>query len=200
MNKFFALTLTSIVFLSTVGNVFAHVTLDPKQAAVGRQVYGIRVPNEKDIPTTKLEVIIPEGIEVTGILPIAGWNHIEEKNKDIITKITWSGGKINSGEYMVFNLSTNYTGNPKSMVWKVYQTYSDGDIVAWDDTSDEYPAPKVTILEKLSGASAESQEDAHDDEAIHTAPMDMNTWLSGGAFVLSLISLIISLKGRKIKL
>lgn len=199
---------------------YAHVRLDPSTAVVGRQVYGVRVPNEKDISTTKVRLVVPEGVEVTGVLPVAGWTHSEKKVKveapaeekaegghseeeatERITEITWDGGEIKAGEYMVFNFNTNYTGEPKEVVWKAYQTYSDGSVVPWDGSSDEAEAPTVKItaesatvtlqksVESLSKDVAEQKDSGFEPDA--------NTWIAGLALVFGIVALMLTLRKQR---
>lgn len=138
--------------------VSAHIRLDPSAAVVGRQTYSLRVPTEKDVPTVSVRLEVPKNVEVTSILPTAGWQYTTKTepvegtaagghgdSSTRITEITWSGGEIKSGEYMLFGFATNYTGDSGTISWKAYQTYADGSVVAWDDSNDEAPAPSVTI-------------------------------------------------------
>ncbi len=205
-----SLIIISFFFLATYAS--AHVTLDPKQTVVGRQSYYVRVPNEKDVATTQVKIIVPDGVEVTGILPVYGWDHKEvtekadsmvetdehgheEESQGRITEITWTGGKINPGEYMLFGFSTNYTGKAESLVWKAYQTYADGEVVSWDDTNEKNPAPKVAIMKNVPPNTQTEKE-------IKTVETNssMSMSLAGAALALSVISLVISLKSRKIKI
>lgn len=201
--------------------VSAHVRLDPSTTVVGRQVYGVRVPNEKEISTTKVRLVVPDGVDITGVLPVAGWTHAEKKMKvesaaaeemaegghdeeaatERITEITWEGGEIKAGEYMVFNFSTNYTGEPKEVTWKAYQTYSDGSVVPWDGSSEEAEAPTVKITAE---SAADSVKKSVDDLSKEVAAQkdkgfepDVNTWLAGVALVFAIVTLMLVLKGRQ---
>jgi uncharacterized protein YcnI len=137
----------------------AHVVLDPNEAVVGEQTYSINVPNEKDIPTVELRLVVPDNVFITSILPLPGWNYTTKTEKvpqattadgdelptDRIKEIDWTGS-FGAGQYQTFGIATYYGGDPVQLVWKAYQTYSDGTIVAWDDTVDGQPAARVTIL------------------------------------------------------
>jgi uncharacterized protein YcnI len=157
-----------LAYLSTVflfgmitfaGTASAHVVLDPNEAVVGEQTYSINVPNEKDIPTVELRLVVPDNVFVTSILPVPGWNYTTKTEKvpqaktadgdmlptDRIKEIDWRGS-FGAGQYQTFGIATYYGGDPLQLVWKAYQTYSDGTIVAWDDTVDGQPAARVTIV------------------------------------------------------
>jgi uncharacterized protein YcnI len=176
----------------------AHVTLDPKTAPVGRQRYLLNVPTEKNIPTTSVRLVVPESVEVTGILSQPGWTHTEktvevavkptddDSSSERITEITWTGGSIKPGEYMQFGFSTNYTGAPGDIHWKAYQTYSDGSVVAWDDANAENPAPKVTITKTTQTDSTTKSSNQSNMIFIFVA------------LLFSVAAFMVSLKGKKV--
>lgn len=219
MKKFFVSFALFAAMLLPAIPVSAHVRLDPSTTVVGRQVYGMRVPNEKDIPTTKVRLVVPEGVEVTGVLPISGWSHSEKKVKveasaeeaagghsdeeatERITEVTWEGGEIKAGEYIIFNFSTNYTGEPKEVVWKAYQTYSDGSVVPWDGSSDEAEAPTVKITAESASDTLKKSVEANSNEikALKDKGFepDANTYLAGAALVFGIVSLMMTLKKRQ---
>jgi uncharacterized protein YcnI len=165
VNKMKILACVGMVFLfgmlAFMTTASAHVELDPNSAVVGEQIYGINMPNEKDIPTVELRLDVPDNVYVTGILPVSGWSFTTKTAKvpqaktadgdmlptDRITEIDWTGS-LGAGQYQTFGIATYYGGDPGQLVWKAYQKYSDGTIVAWDDTVDGQPAPKVSIVNK----------------------------------------------------
>jgi uncharacterized protein YcnI len=69
------------------------------------------VPTEKDIPTTKIRVEVPEGFTVTGVQPVPGWQHEFERDQGVINAITWSGGKLGPEEFQEFASAPNEFGN-----------------------------------------------------------------------------------------
>lgn len=224
MKRFILALLVGVLPFATSVNASAHVRLDPSTAVVGRQVYGVRVPNEKDIPTVSVRLVVPDGVEVTGIQPIAGWTytkktmnveseteeshsegeeaaggHGHSETTERVSEVTWSGGQIADGEYMVFYLNTKYDGDPVKLVWKAYQTYSDGTVVPWDDSSDDAPAPVVTITEKSAMETLQdevktlktSQETSSSNGALSPT---VNTWLAGGALVAAVVAIMLAVR------
>ncbi len=200
--------LVTMGLLLTTGSASAHVRLDPSTAVVGRSTYYVRVPNEKDIPTVNVRLVVPDGVDVTGVLATPGWTHTEkteavktEESSDSghgdeeastrITEITWSGGQISKGEYMLFGIATNYTGDPAELSWKAYQTYSDGTVVPWDDSNDDSPAPKVKITAESATSNLEGKVEAlsqkqSDSEGFKA---DANTYIAGAALIVAIVSL-----------
>ena len=197
--------------LACAGVVSAHVTVHPKEAVAGYSVAVVRVPNEKDVATTQVRVVVPEGVDVGGVMPISGWTHTEKKEKDPkatpmmaddgdmeslekVTEITWSGGKIGVGEFMEFPVSVKYSGDADTVTWKSYQTYAGGEVVAWDSSDEKKPAPVVTILKEAKVDSLEKNVKALSGPAGST-PGQMQ-WLSVVALLASVAALAVSMKKK----
>ena len=71
----------------------------------------------------------------------------------MIQKVTWTGGKVPTGEDSVFQFNGTLTSD-KTVVVPVRQTYSSGKIVDWSgpETSDT-PAPRIEGVSNLGGSS-----------------------------------------------
>ncbi len=119
----------------------AHVVVSPKTApGASYQTFVVSVPSERALATTKVRLLIPEGL--TSVRPNVkpGWNiELVKENvgtTTVVKEIVWSGGSIPTEFRDEFSLSgkTMATG---TLVWKAYQTYRDGNEVAWDAA----PAP-----------------------------------------------------------
>ncbi len=209
MKRVLSVFIFAAMLLTFADTVSAHVTLSPKEAVVGYTTFTVNVPTEKEIPTVAVRLVIPEGVEVHGVLPVAGWTHTEKKmemdgnekpdhegdessHHGKVTEIVWSGGKIADGEFMQFPISISYAGDPKQLVWKAYQTYSDGSIVAWDDTSEKNPAPKVSMV-----ASTKIDQMMTDVSGMKKGNSMQTSWLSVGAFLLSVAALAMSMKKKE---
>lgn len=197
----------ALVSLAFVGVVSAHVSVNPKEAVAGYSVATVRVPNEKDVATTRVRVLVPEGVEVHGVMPIVGWQHSEvreafkeeatkegdhQEEEGRITEVVWSGGKIAAGEFMEFPLSVKYSAEAEKVTWKAYQTYADSEVVPWDGTDEGHPAPVVSVLK-------EAKVDVLEKNVKATAgPAGVSTpWLSVAALILSVAALGVSLSSKK---
>ncbi|WP_327085071.1 YcnI family protein [Nonomuraea sp. NBC_01738] len=162
----------------------AHVTINPGTAEQGGFTkVAFRVPNERDdAATVKIEVSFPTDhpLAFVSVKPVPGWSVKVTEGKlpkpvktefgdleEAVTKIVWTGGKINSGEFQEFEVSMGQL--PKDtdqLVFPTTQTYTGGEVVKWADVpaadgkEAEHPAP---IL-KLTAATG----DAH---GTATAPL-----------------------------
>lgn len=222
MKKSLAIISALTIFgLTLTNSVFAHVSINPTEMTPGSQLFTFRVPNEQGEATVAVKVEVPDGVDVTGVKSLTGWTH-QEKHEEVmqkpqgfqlvpqvfadhpaeetgrITEITWTGGKIMPGEYAEFSLSAKYTGEPKELNWKTYQTYADGDTVPWDGSNDKSPAPKVTVVKdtQLAMMQTSLQEMKAAQEKVGASQPQ---WLPIVAVLLSVAALGVSLKGKEVK-
>lgn len=124
---------------------FAHVTVWPQQSRAGAaERYTVRVPTERSASTISVELEVPSGVAVTGILAPAGFTYETKREGNRIASITWKqeikSGEI--GEYVFF------ARNPAAsqIVWKAHQRYADGQVDDWvGPAGDRRPAPTVSL-------------------------------------------------------
>lgn len=138
MNKnVYIAVLTLALLFSSITSAFAHVVVTPAEVGVAKYTnFTVGVPNEKDIPTTAVRLIIPEGVTSVRPLMKPGWN-IEIKKETSaddarVTEIIWSGGSVPANHKDEFLISAKTPSSPTNLQWKAYQTYEDNTVVAWD--------------------------------------------------------------------
>ncbi|WP_344924677.1 YcnI family protein, partial [Streptosporangium carneum] len=173
-----AVAVTAGVTALTLGlalPALAHVTVNPGSAEQGGFTkVAFRVPNERDdASTNKIEVSLPvdHPLAFVSVKPVPGWDVKVVESKlpkpvtteygeitEAVTKITWSGGKIDPGQFQEFEVSMGML--PKDtdqLLFPTTQTYTGGEVVKWadepkaDGSEAERPAPVL----KLTPASAE---------------------------------------------
>ena len=156
------LSITCLMIIAVAGVGWAHVVLHPDEAPAGSyQKFDVSVPTEKDIPTTSVQVEVPEGFTVTGVKPVPGWQSAFEKDGGVVKSITWSGGQINPEEFQEFSFQARTPVETGEYSWRAFQTYKDGSVVEWSGEPDsEEPA---SVVEIVSG-SAEEEADEHGAE------------------------------------
>ncbi|MEU1811091.1 YcnI family copper-binding membrane protein [Micromonospora aurantiaca (nom. illeg.)] len=190
-----ALTLTAVAtaVLGLAGPASAHVTINPAegtQGGYGR--FAFRVPNESDTASTvKVEVNLPANAPVGSVstMPVAGWTVAVEKRKvdppievhgsqltEAVSKLTFTAapnGGVKPGEFQEFPVSMGPLPQVDTMVFKVLQTYSDGNVSRWIEEpapggeEPENPAPVLklaTAAPASPGASAPAAAAADDDD------------------------------------
>jgi len=195
MKKLFTIFPAVLAFMFLwVGVASAHVTVDPNQVpADSWQKFVIKVPNEKDIATTKVEVRVPDGAEVMSIEPVNGWTFNAQKDQNgKMTALIWTAEDkgLLAGQFIEFPIMAKVAKDAKSLQWKAYQTYSDGSVVKWIGPEDsEHPASVTKIVTATDQQTASATSDQTSQWPLY---------LSITAVVLSVIALFISLmRGRK---
>jgi uncharacterized protein YcnI len=138
VNKLLALLLASTVITISLGSIAsAHVTVKPAEVVTaGFQTFTVSVPNEKDIPTTSVKLVIPEGLAHISPTQKSGWKIAVDKTDATVKSITWQGGTINVDMRDEFTFSAQVPDKATELQWKAYQTYSDGTVVSWDQATD----------------------------------------------------------------
>jgi uncharacterized protein YcnI len=138
MHKFAFVALVFVLpFLAS-----AHVVVKPSEVGVGAwQTFNVSVPVEKDIPTTELRLVIPEGLESVTPNVKPGWTinmlKMGEGEDAVVSEISWTGGSIPAGMRDDFYFSAHVPAGEGTLIWKAYQTYEDGSVVSWDSDATE---------------------------------------------------------------
>jgi uncharacterized protein YcnI len=212
MKKLLTSLLTMIVALSLfAGIASAHVTVGPKETSQGKyEMFTVKVPSEKeDVLTTKIQVLIPEDVNITRFEPKPGWTYkIQKDVSDKITSVTWTaeGEGLSATEFGQFNMNGKVGDKATEIVWKAIQTYSDGSVVEWVEAEEEnYPASVAVVNPADASAHGHgetttdkdtSSEEKVTEEVKETSASNTPLYLSIAALVAGLIALIISLKKR----
>ena len=150
-------TAAALVF---AGAAWAHAEISPTAVlAKHPQEFGLLVPTEKEnLTTTSIELTVPSGFAIDSFVPSPGWKRTEQTKgsgeEAIVQKVTWSGGKVPTGEDAAFHFLAS-PGSSKTYEFKVRQTYSDGTIVDWSGPeSSDTPGPTVDAKSSLGGSSS----------------------------------------------
>jgi uncharacterized protein YcnI len=155
-----AAALSTCTMLAVSTPAWAHVVVNPEQVPAGDyETLTVSVPTEKEVPTTKIRVEVPEGFLLSGVQPVPGWEYAFEEDGGVITAVTWSGGEIGPREFQQFLIQAQAPEEPGEYPWRAFQTYGDGSVVEWTGPPDaEEPASVVEVVSGLgtllSGAQA----------------------------------------------
>lgn len=115
---------------------FGHAVVYPRTSTPGAyERYVLRVPNEKNSATTRVEIRFPAELRVTSFEDVPGWqlDVLTDSAKRIVGAV-WTG-TLAPQRFVELPFMA---ANPKSgdrLVWPAYQTYADGERVEW--TGDE---------------------------------------------------------------
>jgi uncharacterized protein YcnI len=155
--------------LGVTGTAAAHVVTNPGSAAMGSFAdISFQVPDEEDAATTTSVVVAfppDHPIASVDVKALPGWHVTVAHTKltrplqsddgpvtEAVSRITWSGGAIAPGTFEDFTVSLGpLPTDTGRLVFKAIQTYSNGDVVRWIDTSapggaePEHPAPTLRL-------------------------------------------------------
>jgi uncharacterized protein YcnI len=170
-----------VVLLTLVvkATALAHAVVYPKTSAAGAyERYVLRVPNERKVATTRVEMQFPSDVRVSSFEDVPGWAiQVLRDTAQRIVGASWTGTL--PPERFV---ELPFVGaNPKTATeikWPVIQTYADGERVEWaGPAGSKRPASSTTIAA--------------------TAAMTLGSWMAPVALALSLVSLGLALRPRK---
>ena len=161
MKKHLALgALAAVAALAYAESASAHARVSPPVAlAKEGQVFTLAVPTEKEgATTTSIEFTPPAGFAIDSFIPTTGWKRSVQQTGSgdaaVITKVTWTGGAVPTGEDAAFSFLASTTGTG-SYTFGVRQTYSDGTVVNWSGPeSSDTPAPVVKAVSSFGGGGS----------------------------------------------
>lgn len=149
---------------------FAHITVDPAQAAKGAEVkLTFRVPNEMATASTvKFDVKFDDNhpLATVNVQPKAGWTPqvitkplkapLQTDDGQVtqaVSEIVWTGGTIGPGQFDEFSVIAGpLPTDVDVLLFPSVQTYSDGTEVSWiqqtfaGQPEPDHPAPEVKLL------------------------------------------------------
>jgi uncharacterized protein YcnI len=202
----------------------AHITVTPSSASQGSAAeLTFRVPNEgTNADTTKIQIAIPANAPIAQLLvrPVPGWSsqvQTVQLAKPVTTddgtfsvavsEVTWYGGKILPGQYQDFAVSADpLPSGVSQLVFKALQTYSNGDVVRWIDTSEPggppsaHPAPVLQLTSADSPASAADRPSVTSaTSATSAASGPSSDWVARGLAIAALAAGLLVLAARLLR-
>jgi uncharacterized protein YcnI len=143
----------SLVFCAVVfagaSLALAHIRIAPGESAPGaREKYTMRVPNEKQVNTIRVEGEFPAGLQIYDFEFKPAWKIDFKKDENgKIVGATWTG-KVQPYEFVEFGMLGINPKEETNLVWKFVQYYEDGSKEEFTGpVGSRLPSP-VTILKK----------------------------------------------------
>jgi uncharacterized protein YcnI len=155
-----ALALSAVGALAVASAASAHAHVSPPVVlAKSSQEFALDVPTEKEnAMTTSVEFTPPAGFSIDSFVPSPGWKRDVQSTgtgeNTVIQKVTWSGGKVPTGEDASFHFLAS-TDASKTYAFAIRQTYSDGSVVDWNGPeSSDTPSATIDAVSSLGGSSS----------------------------------------------
>ncbi|ATI35523.1 DUF1775 domain-containing protein [Rhodococcus sp. H-CA8f] len=199
---------TGSAVLLAAGIASAHVSVvAPGATQGGYSVLTFRVPTESDTAsTTKLTVALPD-LKSARTEPMPGWTAVVEKDPTslVAKSVTWTadpGVGIAPGQFQQFVLSAGPLPEQEEVEFKAVQTYSDGNVVNWDQeeladgSEPDKPAPTLTLAASTGDAHGAPSADntAETSDASESSSSDNTArWLGGVGLVLGALGAALGL-------
>lgn len=182
-------TISLPLFVLLYSSAFAHVVVKPATTGIGTyQIFTVSVPTEKTTPTVALRLEIPSGVEYVTPTVKSGWKITTKKEGTTtdapVTEILWTDGTVPAGMRDEFSFSAKTPITPTMLIWKAYQTYSDGSVVSW-----EVSPANDTMSEKVDTGPYSTTDVVDDVTEKKTNTQNIPLYVSIVALVLSLRAL-----------
>jgi periplasmic copper chaperone A len=210
----------------------AHISLHPNTIPAGAfATLDVRVPGEQEgAHVTKVDVLLPPGFTSVDYENVPGWSThvieaklaapIKQGGETISNEVaqivwTWTGplGRVDNAQFIDFPLSLAIPEDAagKALEFRTVQTYSNGQVVHWIESSltAEHPSPRINVtrrggvIEDVAGREAgpEAGQTGASGGSTPLAPGPAVARSSGGASQgLGLAALIIGALGLLIGL
>lgn len=123
----------------------AHVRVKPAESKPGAtESYQVTVPTEGKVSTVRVELVVPEGVELVSVAD-ADDPHEIRKGDAGTTVITWRGEILPGfARQYVFTARNPKTGSQIS--WVAHQYFADGTVADWADVPGSKRPASVTML------------------------------------------------------
>ncbi|MEK4429725.1 YcnI family protein [Paenibacillus sp. FSL M7-0802] len=148
------------------GMASAHVTVKPSISQPNAwETYTLKVPVEKNIPTTKVALKIPKEVVFKQYEPVPNWKVATEKDSSgKVTTVTWTTEKdgIQAGQYQRFSFVAQNADQNTAAAWDAFQYYSDGSIVEWTGDEGSNNPHSITEITAEATSATPAADSGHD--------------------------------------
>lgn len=182
----------------------AHVHVEAADPTPGRTtVLTFQVPGESETGafTTQLTVALPNVASArTEFMP--GWT--AQLDRDVtagtVRGVTWTsspGIGITPDQFALFRISVTLPDEP-TVNFPTTQTYSDGQVVHWDQPTSpggaepEHPMPVLALA-----LPAPKPQDNPEPSSPPSTADNSGRWLAGGALVMAAIAVVAAIQARR---
>jgi len=127
--------------------LFAHAVVFPKTSTPGAyEKYVLRVPNERDVPTLKVELHFPQGLRVVSFSDVPGWKlQVLTDSAQRVMGAVWTG-VLPKERFVEFPFVAVNPKDSTSLSWPTYQTYEGGERVEWTGPDSSKTPVSSTIV------------------------------------------------------
>lgn len=156
----------------------AHAVVQPSEAPPGAyQRYVLRVPTEREVATTRVEIRFPTNVTVLSFADVPGWDlEVMTDSTGRIVGAAWTGS-LPPQRFVEFPFVAVNPREDVTIAWPVTQTYAGGEVVEWAGPEDSETPASVTVIAADSSVG-----------------WDPETWLVSAGLIISLLALGFALR------
>jgi uncharacterized protein YcnI len=156
----------------------AHAVVQPSEAPPGAyQRYVLRVPTEREVATTRVEIRFPTNVTVLSFADVPGWDlEVMTDSTGRIVGAAWTGS-LPPQRFVEFPFVAVNPDDEATIAWPVTQTYAGGEVVEWAGPEDSETPASVTVIAADSSVG-----------------WDPETWLVSAGLIISLLALGFALR------
>lgn len=162
----------SVLLLLFPAALGAHAVVQPAEAPPGAyQRYVLRVPTEREVATTRVEIRFPAEVTVVSFADVPGWElDVLTDSAGRIVGAVWTG-TLPPQRFVEFPFVAVNPREDATIAWPVTQTYAGGEVVKWaGPEGSEAPVSVTRVTAAGDGWSA-------------------SAWLAGVALLLAILAL-----------
>jgi uncharacterized protein YcnI len=159
--RFTGIVAAAIFVIALPALVFAHAVVYPKASTPGAyERYTLRVPNEKNVPTTRIELRFSRDVRVSSFADVPGWRlQVITDSAGAVTGAVWTGTlppkRFAELPFVAVNPKT-----PGTISWPTIQTYADGQVVEWTGVEGSKTPASSTQIAAVSASTGGSSADS----------------------------------------
>ena len=179
-----AFVLSLALLASVPALLHGHAVVYPKTSHTGAyERYVLRVPNEKDVATTRIEIRFPAGVKISAFADVSGWQLevLTDSAKRIIGGV-WTGSLL-AHRFVALPFMAANPKDSTSLTWPVYQTYASGEKVEWTGGPGSKSPASVTVITPVAPARS-------------VQPRGATFWIASVALMISLVSAGLSVRNQ----
>jgi uncharacterized protein YcnI len=155
-----------------------HAVVHPGTAPPGGyERYVLRVPNEREVATVRVELEFPVAVQVVSFGEVEGWDlQVVIGSDGRVERAIWTG-QLPPMRFVEFPFVAVNPDEETRLVWPAVQFYEGGERVQWTGPEESETPASVTVVRNEGGTG-------------------LPGWLAGVALLVSLMSLGLALRPR----
>lgn len=155
-----------------------HAVVHPATVSPGTyEKYVLRVPNERDVATVRVELDFPAAVQVVSFGEVEGWDlQVLTRPDGRVERAIWTG-LLPPMRFVEFPFVAVNPHEETRLVWPAAQLYEGGERVEWAGPEESETPASVTVVRNEGG-------------------MGLPGWLAAIALLVALASLGLALRPR----